>query len=167
VSEVTILGGPPGAGKSTVAEALCAFSERSVHLEADKFLGFIRAGGVLPWLPEAQHQNETAARAAARSAAVYASSDYDVVVDGFIRPWSLEIYRSELSSLTDRVHFVMLLPDLDVVVRRGTTRADTHGVPKNVIVAAYPDFVADGLLMFSRAIDSIRLTFESMRPSRS
>jgi adenylate kinase family enzyme len=57
--EVTILTGPPGAGKTTVAELIASDADvPTVHLTTDLFYRAIRAGYVPPYLPEAQRQNE-------------------------------------------------------------------------------------------------------------
>jgi len=57
--EVIILTGPPAAGKTTVAELIAGgASSPTVHLVTDMFYRAIRAGFVLPYLPEAEQQNE-------------------------------------------------------------------------------------------------------------
>jgi tRNA uridine 5-carbamoylmethylation protein Kti12 len=43
-ASVLILAGPPGVGKTTVAELLAARSDRAVHLESDLFFRAIRTG---------------------------------------------------------------------------------------------------------------------------
>ncbi len=58
-AEVLILTGPPGAGKSTVADALVrAFGSPAVHLDSDAFWHFIKQGWIAPYLSEAQAQNQ-------------------------------------------------------------------------------------------------------------
>jgi len=54
---VTVVTGPIGAGKTTLAAALAAGFDRSVHLEADWFWRWIRRGFVAPWLRESHEQN--------------------------------------------------------------------------------------------------------------
>jgi predicted house-cleaning noncanonical NTP pyrophosphatase (MazG superfamily) len=54
---VLIVTGPPGSGKSTVAQLVAEGSERSVHIEADLFLRWIVGGYVEPWLTESHAQN--------------------------------------------------------------------------------------------------------------
>jgi adenylate kinase family enzyme len=63
-SEVTILTGPPGAGKTAVAEILSSAADRpTVHLLTDSSYRSIRSGFVLPFLPAAQRQNEVVSKA--------------------------------------------------------------------------------------------------------
>jgi hypothetical protein len=57
--DVTILTGPPAAGKTTVAEIVATeTSTPTAHLVTDMFYRAIRNGYVPPYLPEAQRQNE-------------------------------------------------------------------------------------------------------------
>ena len=51
---VLILTGPPGAGKSTIADILARASvTQSVHLHTDDFFDrYLKSGYVLPWLPD-------------------------------------------------------------------------------------------------------------------
>ena len=86
-----IVNGPPGSGKSTVARLLAGESRRGVHLPADVFWHFI-VGHVPPGLPEAEEQNQSVITALASASAVYDRGDYEVFVDGFVRPAYLEIF---------------------------------------------------------------------------
>lgn len=156
MTAITLLGGPPGSGKSSLARVLCARFERAVHLEADRFLGAIKSGYILPWLPDAQAQNETAALSAARAAAPFVESGYEVFLDAYIRPWSLQIYRRELAAA--EMHFVVLMPTVEATIRRGLTRTDTHGVPPHVYTASYEEFTADGFEQ--HRVDSSELSVE-------
>ena len=77
-----ILTGPPAAGKTTVAKLLATeASGPTVHLTTDLFYRSIRTGFILPFLPEAQRQNEVVIEAitAAEVRRVLASGRYRLV----------------------------------------------------------------------------------------
>lgn len=57
VSELIVVTGPPGAGKSTVARVLARSSERSALIAGDEFFGFLARGFIPPWRPETHEQN--------------------------------------------------------------------------------------------------------------
>ena len=122
MSQIVIVSGPPGAGKSTVCEALCARYDRTVHLETDQLYGSIRMGFIAPWKPGSMRQNLMVSRAAARAATAFAQEQYGVFIDGVIGPAHLPTYLEELRPAGVPVHYAVLLPPLDVIVRRATER---------------------------------------------
>jgi adenylate kinase family enzyme len=131
---VLILTGPPGAGKSTVADVLARTSkEPSVHLHTDDFYDrFIKSGFVLPWLPESQAQNATVTNAIAAAAFAYARGGYYVIVDGIVGPWFIEPYRMAAEDVT--LHYAVLLPEsADLAVGRVMQRG-THGLQAEPVV---------------------------------
>jgi cytidylate kinase len=121
--EVIILTGPPAAGKTTVAELLAAnASTPTVHLTTDLFYRSIRTGFVLPFLPEAQRQNEVVIEAIIGTVATFARGGYDVVVDGIVGPWFLPPFRAVSEHDHLAVSYVVLRPDLDTALSRAKER---------------------------------------------
>jgi dephospho-CoA kinase len=77
VAELIVVTGPPGAGKSTVAELLSQQFDRSALVAGDAFFGFLRRGSTAPWIPESHEQNT--AVVAARSG--HGVTDLDAAKD--------------------------------------------------------------------------------------
>lgn len=121
--EVMVVSGPPGAGKSTVAERLAELFDPSALVRGDDFFGFLRTGAVAPWLEEAQHQNAAVIDAAAAATGRLATR-FDVVYDGVVGPWFLDAFLA--STGLSHLHYMVLLPPLAVCLDRVRTR-DSHG----------------------------------------
>ncbi len=84
--------GPPGAGKSTVAQVLADQLERSVLVEGDAFFRFVRSGAIDPWLPGSDAQNLVVTRAVAAAAGRFSKGGFDTVYDGVVGPWFLATF---------------------------------------------------------------------------
>jgi chloramphenicol 3-O-phosphotransferase len=123
MSQIVILSGPSGAGKTGVAEALCERYDRTVHLETDLFYGALRMGALHPMHARARRQNVMVSRAVARAASAYAQDLFAVFIDGVIGRELLAVYLEELDGAGVPVHFVLLLPSLEETMRRSGDRA--------------------------------------------
>jgi len=127
---ILVLTGPPGAGKSTVADILARQSEQpAVHLHTDDFYDrYIKNGYVLPWLPESQKQNETVMRVIAAAAGAYAEGGYLTIIDGIVGPWFLQPYRDAAAVKHLALHYAVLRPaSADIAFERVQARG-THGL---------------------------------------
>jgi cytidylate kinase len=123
MGEVVVVTGPPGAGKSTVADLLASRLEPSALVTGDLFFTFVRNGWVDPWLPEAEEQNRVVIRAAAQAVGPLAGR-YHVVYDGVVGPWYLQTFLA-VSGL-EHLHYAVLFPPLSVCRDRVATRKG-HG----------------------------------------
>jgi cytidylate kinase len=153
-SEVTILTGPPGAGKTTVAALLATDAEvPTVHLVTDLFYRSIRTGFVLPFLPAAQQQNEVVIEAIVGTVATFARGGYDVVVDGILGPWFLPPFRALAGHEQQKVSYVVLRPDLTTTLARATARAGHELKDTDAITGLHAAFAQLGNLE-GHAIDT-------------
>jgi cytidylate kinase len=118
-----VVTGPPGAGKSTVAGLLADQLALSALVPGDDFFGFLRAGAVEPWLPQAHEQNDVVVQAAAAAAGRLARR-CNVVYDGVVGPWFLPTFLNR--SGVDHLYYALLLPPLEVCLHRVRTRQG-HG----------------------------------------
>jgi predicted ABC-type ATPase len=126
VADLLVVTGPPGAGKSTVAELVLASFTTAALVPGDLFFSF-RRGGPAPWLPEADEDNAVALRAAAAAAGTFAAAACQVVYDGVVGPWFMRLFADEVSGRGVRVpgelHYVVLLPSLERCRHRVADRA--------------------------------------------
>jgi cytidylate kinase len=158
--KVTILTGPPAAGKTTVAELLAvSASVPTVHLMTDLFYRSIRSGFVLPFLPEAQRQNEVVIEAIVGTVATFAHGGYDVVVDGIVGPWFLPPFCALLESDDLTVSYVVLRPDLDTTLSRAKERVGQELKDVDAITGLHSAFAQLGKLEH-HAIDTSELSAE-------
>jgi predicted ABC-type ATPase len=123
VSGLVVVTGPPGAGKSSVSEHLVNRRTPSALVVGDAFFAMIKQGYILPWLPQSHHQNEIVIEAAAAAAGRLTGICF-VVYDGVVGPWFLPTF--ERAAGLPELHYVVLLPPLDVCLERVRTRVD-HG----------------------------------------
>ena len=138
---VLIVTGPPGSGKTTVAELLAGSRPRAVHLESDRFFHFIAAGYIEPWKPESHEQNSTVMRIVANAAAGYAEAGYFTIIDGFISPgWFLEPVRESLHAAGHEVAYAILRAPLAVCLSRAGDRASGRLADAAIVKRLYEDF---------------------------
>lgn len=158
MSQVVIISGPPGAGKTSVAEALCQRYDRTAHIDIDVVRAMVRMGAAKPWGPEAEaeRQRRLEARNVCALARNFVGALFGVFIDGVIGPLGLDIYRPLLRGMP--VHFVVLLPSLEETLRRDRLRPGSHVLSERLHII-HADFAKAGRFA-GEIIDNTSLTVE-------
>ena len=115
---VWLITGAPGAGKSTVSDALCRRFDRAVRIPVDDIRDWVRSGFASPleWTAETTRQFALARRGAARIAADYADAGFVAVLDDVVPESELDQYTDYLGNIALRK--VLLNPSLETVLAR-------------------------------------------------
>ena len=123
--QLVILSGPPNAGKSATAEALCQRYDRMLHIDVAVLRDFLRMGRLRPWdaSPEGRRQRLLLIESALDMARRFLVAGYGVIIDDVVGPDDLPAYRDGLSEWESTAHFIVLLPRLALILEREQVRA--------------------------------------------
>jgi chloramphenicol 3-O-phosphotransferase len=123
-NQLVIISGPPNAGKSATAEALCQRYDRMLHIEVRALRDSIRMGRLRPWdgSPAGRAQRVLLIASACDTARRFLDAGYGVIIDDVVTRDDLPLNRDALSGCGHATHFVLLLPALAVVLERERER---------------------------------------------
>lgn len=157
-NQITILTGPPGAGKTTLAALLARDTDRpTVNLTTDTFYRSIATGFVPPYEAASHRQNTVVVDAIVAAVMAYARGGYDVVVDGVVGPLFLPPFRAAAAREGVPLHYVVLRPSLDATLERGWSRPESELRDTDAITHMHGVFADLGDLE-PHALDTTRLS---------
>ncbi|HLZ75860.1 AAA family ATPase [Phenylobacterium sp.] len=133
---IVIVSGPPGAGKSTIAERLAVDTPANLtaHLHSDDFYNYVCKGSVAPWLAEARPQNIVIMEALIAAAASFACGGYEVIVDGIVGPWFIDPWLAVARKHRLDLRYVVLMPSEAATIARATLRTAPGSLTDPVVV---------------------------------
>ena len=146
--QIVLLSGPPSAGRSAVARALCERFDRMLHVDVEALRSWVRAGYRHPWArdEQAREQRLLAIRNASAIARECSALRYACVIDDAALAADLEAYRAALAGTGAPVHVVTLLASGEAPPPPGPGRDPAAGGAVESLGESFAREAAAGLL---------------------
>lgn len=122
--KIIIITGSPGTGKTTAASMIARAPNltKSVHLHTDDFYHYLCNGAVPPHLPGSEEQNLVVIEAFLSVAKCFVRGGYDVIVDGIVGPWFLDLWEKTAQENYE-IHYFILRASKEETLSRAIARA--------------------------------------------
>ena len=164
---IFLISGPPGSGKTTVAQALLVRFSHGLHIPVDDLREWVVSGIAHPipvWTGETTRQFSLARAAACATARLYADEGFAVAIDDVITADDAARDFTALADLSPRQ--VVLLPDVTIAQQRNAERSnkvfDTGALhePIRTIHRLFADQSAPGWLVLDTSALGIEETVD-------
>ena len=145
--QIVLVSGPPGAGRSAVARALCERFDRMLHVDVDVLRSWVVAGYRHPRAPDEQalEQRLLAIRNASAIARECSALRYACLIDDTALSADVEAYRAALAEAGAPMHAVTLLPSGEAGQGGAAGRAGNAPGDAGGLHAAFAREAASGL----------------------
>ena len=130
MSNLYIITGPAGVGKSTISKKLANISNKSVLIEGDEIYSQVIGGYVSAW-KEGNHL-EVFWEICLNMIETYLSYGYDVIFNYIVNPNILKKIQNRFKNYTTK--FVVLLTDEETILRRDSNRPEDCQMKERCIV---------------------------------
>lgn len=120
MSNIYIITGPPGVGKSTISKKIAELKNRSVVIEGDDIYHQVVGGYVQAW-KEGNHL-KTFWKVCINTIKTYLENGFDVVFNYIVTPENLKLIKTKFEKCT--IKFVVLLVDENTLLLRDKERPE-------------------------------------------